>query len=92
MQTISLKRFIAHPDGRVEALFTNSLSGESGRIWGSLADLLADLEGGLETEDTLIRYVMAYWLARDADLSVPALVLDKTLTVDFATANPIRLQ
>jgi len=91
--TIELTKFVKHPDGRVELVYTLNGSGGRGRVypeWDAFIQDMNVLDNG--DEDTLVRLVVSYWRARDADLSNFALVKNKTLTVDFSAPSPIKLQ
>lgn len=92
MSTIKLDRYTAHPDGRIEIIFTLNGSGGSGRVWGSQEDMLNETVRRLDGDEQTIAYLMGYWQGRDDDFSNPNIMLGKTLTVDFSAANPIRLQ
>ena len=91
-ETIRMIRFIQHPDGRCEMVFANSISGETGRVWENCQVPRDEALTLNATEDNLIKFLIAYWMARNPDFSNPNLILGKTLTIDFAAANPIKVQ
>lgn len=93
MQTVRLIRFQVNPqDGYYEMTFLNSLSGETGRRYRTLEEVQAEVTQLESTEDALIRFLLAYWINRSADLSNPASVLNKDVVIDFGHAQPIRVQ
>lgn len=90
--TITLKRFRKHPDGTVEAVFASSVSGETGRNYtGGIEEIHTTIDP-MDDEEPTIGMFWAYWLARDADLSNPNIMLNKNFIVDFSNNNPIRVQ
>lgn len=89
--TIILTKSVLHPDGRFENVYTLNEAGGSGRIWSTKDDALLIIPA-LESDENLVAMHLAYWAARSADLTNTAVMLNKTLTVDFSAANPIRLQ
>lgn len=90
--TLSLKKFVRHANGTIEAVFTSSVSGETGRNYTGGDAEIADVIAAAETEEQAIAYFWAYWRARDDDFSNPNLMLGKNFVVDFNAANPIRVQ
>ena len=90
--TITLTRFAQHPDGSCEFVFTINGIGGVGRIYPTCADAIADVEVLQLLEDNLFRFMLAYWAARNPDLSNPNLILNKTVTVDFSAANAVKVQ
>lgn len=88
--TIRLDKVVEHPDGRFQMEMTINGSSGGGRVYGSKADALIDLQA-FDTDDALVRFLLAYWNGRSADLSNTAIMLNKLLTVDFAAPQPIKV-
>jgi hypothetical protein len=93
VNTLSINTFTRNVDGSISVVYTFNGNGGFGVNFPDEAALLEYL-GALSTPDAdrLLREALAYWRARDADLSNFNLMNGKTLTEDWGAANPIRVQ
>lgn len=87
--TIKLTSTEVLPDGSFVCVYEINGAGGMGRQWPSKTDAQEALPP--IDEDALIGYLMAYWESRSSNWANPAIVLNKTMTVDWAAPNPIRI-
>lgn len=90
--TISLTSFRIGPNGTCEFVFTINGNSGIGYNYASCEDAVLDTLSLQSLEQNLVRFLVAYWVARNPTLSNPNVLLNKTLTIDFAVANPIKVQ
>lgn len=82
-------------DGPINVSHTGSVSGPgSGIGWSDFEQLSLAIAGAVDinSEYGCVLLFMAWWKARSATLSNTGLVNGKTMTVDLANNNPIRVQ
>lgn len=75
-------------DGGIQIEF----QGGRGRTFSDLADLQSQVLGNDDDLDLTQELCLAWWLARSADLSNEAVIMNKDFTFDLSNANPIRVQ
>lgn len=90
--TITLTSFSISPNGECVFVFTINGNAGFGKIFPDCQQAIADVEVLQLLEDNVFRFMLAYWAARNPDLSNPNLMLNKTVTIDFSAANAVKVQ
>jgi hypothetical protein len=89
-RTVTLTNVTEHPDGRFEIVYNLDGAGGIGTSWPSKADALVPLAAPI-SDEMMVFLLLAYWNGRSTGLTNPSLVLNKALRVDFAHAQPVRM-
>ena len=88
VDNITIEKITNNADGTVSVDFDINGS-KVGKQYSSRAHLERACNKVWERED-LIFFVLAYWCGRNPTLSNEAVIIGKTLTVDFSQPSPIR--
>lgn len=82
------------PGGPISVTYTGPGGGGNGISWLDMEQLNLACAGPLDinSEFGVVLLFMAWWKARSATLANTGLVVGKTMTVDLANNNAIRVQ
>ncbi len=85
--SVTMSAFSIAGDGSVTITYSDG----GGHVYGSLADMKEAI-AEMETRDNTEKLFLGWFLARSANATNTALVLNKTFTFDLTNNNPIRVQ